>query len=61
MISYKQSIMKLTKREIWALRQMLSFDITRYLMANTHGRLDGGAIFGNDKNKKEFTLPVITV
>ena len=22
---------------------------------------DGGAIFGNDKNGKEFTLPVLTV
>ena len=33
--------MKLTKREIWALRQMLTFDITRYLLANTFGRLDG--------------------
>ena len=32
---------KLTKREIWALKTMLEFDIARYLMANSCQRLDG--------------------
>lgn len=34
--------MKLTKRETWLLKDMLSFDITRYLMANSCQRLDSG-------------------
>jgi len=33
---------KLTDREKWALRSLMRFDIVRYLLANTHGRLDGG-------------------
>lgn len=32
---------KLTDREKWALRQLLDFDIRRYLMANSVQRLDG--------------------
>ncbi len=33
--------MKLTKRELWALRTMLDFDIARYLMSVTFGRKEG--------------------
>jgi hypothetical protein len=32
---------KLTDREKWALRELLDFDIRRYLMANSIQRLDG--------------------
>jgi hypothetical protein len=33
--------MKLTKRDIWILHQLLDFSIARYLMANSCQRLDG--------------------
>jgi hemoglobin-like flavoprotein len=33
--------MELSKREIWALKEMIMFDIKRYLMANSCHRLDG--------------------
>lgn len=33
---------KLTDREKWALRALMRFDVVRYLLANTHGRRDGG-------------------
>ena len=33
---------KLTDREKWAVKALIHFDVIRYLLANTHGRLDGG-------------------
>jgi hypothetical protein len=33
--------MNVTKRERFLLKELLNFDINRYLMANTHGRNDG--------------------
>lgn len=41
----------ITNREKWALRELLEFDINRYLMANSAQRLDG-----SEKAKRHINI-----